>query len=224
MKISDKNFKLLQENYKSLYPKLSDLHSHFGGPSVYFHQQALLECRQNFLSQRHIELIYATLASWGMHRMGKTKTKIVEFEIFRESILKQSSRLNELKTINLRNYKAEPVELLDEVTDICFELSVSVSHSRVVGNSKALAHIIPNIAPPVDREYSIRFFAESLYNFNGRAEELKFYRHILKCCHTFVSSLDSDDMALIDTNFNSSAPKMFDNLIMLQLHSTKNRP
>jgi hypothetical protein len=53
----------------------------FGGPSVYFHIQAIKEQATNFLSDRHIEMIYATLASWGMHRMGdpdQTKAKMVE--------------------------------------------------------------------------------------------------------------------------------------------------
>ncbi len=42
----------------------------FGGPSIYFHVQAIAEQGSHFLSDRHIEMIYATLASWGMHRMG----------------------------------------------------------------------------------------------------------------------------------------------------------
>src|SRR5271168_3800132 len=42
----------------------------FGGPWVYFHEQCLLAGAEKFLSLRHIEMLYATLTAWGMHRMG----------------------------------------------------------------------------------------------------------------------------------------------------------
>ncbi len=217
MKLSDKNFEVLVKNYKSLFEGLGDLNSYFGGPSVYFHQQSLIECKENFLSDRHVEMIYATLASWGMHRMGKTKTKMVSYETFKDSILKMQPRLLAIKKLDLRDFEEEPTDLLNEITEICFKLNVSISNSKIVGSSKTLAHIIPNLVPPVDREYTIRFFSEALYDFSGLEEQKKFYRHVLKQCHSFVRKLDYNDMALIDDKFNSSAPKMFDNLIMLYL-------
>jgi hypothetical protein len=42
-----------------------------------------------FLSDRHIEMLYATLTAWGMHRLGDssiTKTKLPDWETFRISI------------------------------------------------------------------------------------------------------------------------------------------
>lgn len=42
----------------------------FLGPSLYFSQEALKACQTDFLGERHIEMVYATLASWGMHRTG----------------------------------------------------------------------------------------------------------------------------------------------------------
>jgi len=57
----------------------------FGGPSLYFHQRAL-ETRRQPGSLEHIEYVYATLVSWGMHRMGKGGPKMCNFDIFRQSI------------------------------------------------------------------------------------------------------------------------------------------
>ena len=42
----------------------------FVGPSLYFHQKALECYEKEFLSDRHLEYVYATLVAWGMHRMG----------------------------------------------------------------------------------------------------------------------------------------------------------
>jgi len=61
----------------------------FGGPCVYFHRQCLLAREREFLSNRHIEMLYATPAAWGTHWMGgteTTKTKLTEWEQFSNSL------------------------------------------------------------------------------------------------------------------------------------------
>jgi hypothetical protein len=85
-----KNEDDLISNLKHCYDLSLAVLKEFGGPSVYFHVQSIKEQESNFLSDRHIEMIYATLASWGMHRMGdpeETKAKMVEFVDFRKSIM-----------------------------------------------------------------------------------------------------------------------------------------
>jgi len=216
MKISDKRFEELRVNYSSLLPCLSKVHENFGGPSVYFHQQAIQESRNNFLSDRHIEMIYATLSAWGMHRMGKTKTKMVDFSLFKSALLNIKPNLDELRFVRLEEYTSEPTDILNKLKTICFQLRVSVSDSKVVGNSKALAHILPNLVPPVDRQYTVRFFAESLSNFRDGEEE-NFYNHILIRCYQFVKLIKSDSRIVLDDCFNTSFPKVFDNLIMASL-------
>ena len=57
----------------------------FGGPSLYFHRRAL-ETRHAPASPQHLEYVYATLASWGMHRMGTGGSKMRTFEEFRASV------------------------------------------------------------------------------------------------------------------------------------------
>jgi hypothetical protein len=48
----------------------------FRGPSLYFHHRALqTRNSEDFLA--HLEYVYATLASWGMHRMGRGGSKMV---------------------------------------------------------------------------------------------------------------------------------------------------
>src|SRR4030067_3421678 len=72
----------------------------FGGPCVYFHSECLAEGNMNFLSKRHIELLYATLTAWGMHRMGdseRTKTKLSDWERFHGSPTQNGAQLRELK-------------------------------------------------------------------------------------------------------------------------------
>lgn len=61
----------------------------FGGPCVHFHVECLRAGAESFLSERHIEMLYATLTAWGMHRLGDssvTKTKLPDWQTFRASI------------------------------------------------------------------------------------------------------------------------------------------
>jgi len=224
MIITNQRFEELKTNYKNYLPRLKTLHMDFGGPSVYFHQQALKEASQNFLSERHVEMVYATLTSWGMHRMGETKTKMVDFEQFRSSIDALHSDLIQLKSVRLEQFTKEPSKILAKLQSLCFKLKVSISNSKIVGNSKALAHILPNLVPPVDRQYTIRFFSTSLSNFRNTDEEQLFYSHILKQCYEFVQIIKIDAKVSIDDCFNTSFPKIFDNLIMLSLKELLRSP
>jgi hypothetical protein len=67
------------QSYHDIYYKAQTFH----GPSLYFHRRALESWDYPDLS-RHLEYIYATLASWGMHRMGRGGAKMLDFETFRE--------------------------------------------------------------------------------------------------------------------------------------------
>ena len=64
----------------------------FGGPSVHFHVRAIERrmthesVRSAIADEELLELIYAMLTSWGMHRMGPKGAKLVDFEPFCDGI------------------------------------------------------------------------------------------------------------------------------------------
>lgn len=137
----------------------------FGGPSVYFHNQCLRAGANAFLSERHIEMLYATLAAWGMHRMGDpeaTKTKLTDWDSFFGSIAAEVDALQKFRTHQMlsmseREYSAAVFALKPQYR--AFNLSVSAA--TVVVNSKALFHLFPEFIPPIDRQYTVRFFEQA---------------------------------------------------------------
>jgi hypothetical protein len=137
----------------------------FGGPCVYFHLECLRAGRENFLSQRHIEMLYATLTAWGMHRMGdadNTKTKLADWDRFRLSLARTAPSIAEFRQRNL--LEMSETEYTEAVLGLraCYEtLELSESSATVVVNSKALFHLLPDLIPPIDRQYTIRFFRRS---------------------------------------------------------------
>jgi hypothetical protein len=136
----------------------------FGGPSVYFHEQCLRAATDAFLSVRHVEMLYATLAAWGMHRMGDpdaTKTKLTEWDEFRQSIMDQRAALEAFRSCRMLGASAH--EYSDAVLALkpnYRALKLSISAATVVVNSKALFHMFPDFIPPIDRQYTICFFMQ----------------------------------------------------------------
>lgn len=136
----------------------------FGGPCVYFHRECLLSQEREFLSDRHIEMLYATLTAWGMHRRGDvetTKTKLTEFERFSGSIKRGAEMLAPLREFNfLESSERDYAAAVSGLEPFYRGLQLSVSAATIVVNSKAIYHLLPNLVPPIDRQYTVRFFGQ----------------------------------------------------------------
>lgn len=125
----------------------------FRGPSLYFHHRAL-ETRQEPSSLAHLEYIYATLSAWGMHRMGRKGSKMQSFDVFRQSIELVKDRIAEAQRFDLREMNEHGWDCLEEIFR---GVKVMASGTTLVGNSKVMHHMLPNIIPPIDREYTLWF-------------------------------------------------------------------
>lgn len=123
----------------------------FSGPSIHFHLRALEAARaQEFES--FAEYTYAMLASWGMHRMGPGGSKMREFEDFRSS-------LRDVWPTALPLQAKTPGNICDgdrEALKAVFRgIRCMATGTSLVGNSKVMAHLLPNLIPPVDRQYTL---------------------------------------------------------------------
>lgn len=143
----------------------------FGGPCVYFHLECLRAGREAFLSDRHVEMLYATLTAWGLHRMGDvdtTKTKLKDWMLFRDSLLANASTLQRFLSYDLLQMsEAAYSQVVCELRSCYESLDLSVAESTVVVNSKALHHMLPELIPPIDRQYTLRFFKDPPEKWRG---------------------------------------------------------
>jgi len=226
-----KNEDDLISNLKYYYNLSLSVLKEFGGPSVYFHIQSINEYETNFLSDRHVEMIYATLASWGMHRMGEpenTKAKMVEFADFKKSIMRQRSTLKEFVSLRMESCTQEQYDrYLDGLKDVYCNLKVSISEATIVAHSKTLAHILPNLIPPIDRQYTIRFFTQDNKDFftntgkyrlvnlpSGIEAQFTDFKKYSCRIKALFDRCDRKLFTIDKKSFNTSYPKIMDNLIM----------
>jgi hypothetical protein len=237
IKESTRNTDNLIANQKSLYMRSLNVLKDFGGPSVYFHIQAIKEQETAFLSKRHLEMIYAALASWGMHKMGdpdSTKAKLVNFSEFENSILIHKDQFKLLTSLRMDNCtQDEYSKYIDQLEKIYYNLNVSISKATIVANSKTLAHILPNLIPPIDRQYTIRFFTQEYKNFYTKTGKFKavslpeniqdqFSDFKKYCCgiKALYDRCDNKYFQIDKDSFNTSSPKIMDNLIMAFVKET----
>lgn len=73
----------------------------FRGPSLYFHERALAT-RNDPAALTHLEYVYATLASWGMHRMGRGGSKMRSFEALSQSVQSLKGMIVDAQAFNFR--------------------------------------------------------------------------------------------------------------------------
>jgi hypothetical protein len=225
------NEKELVDNIAFYYAKSLDISRSFGGPSIYFHLKAIQFQKCDFMSEYHIEMIYAALASWGMHRMGdpsETKAKMVDFVSFYKSLIEKRMVFSELLNLKIdqlnKNDYCAAIDLLEESY---MSLKVSISDSTLVANSKALCHILPDLVPPIDRQYTVRFFTQDNKAFFAKSGKYKavnlpkdikdqflMYKDFCIRIKQIFDQCDKNLFQLSSTTFNTSYPKIMDNTIM----------
>jgi len=149
----------------------------FGGPSLYFHLQSL-DAARNRQFDRFTECTYAMLAAWGMHRMGSGGSKMREFDEFHSSMKK-------VWPLSVQLQEKTPGALAEEdwrcLKSMFCEIRCMATGTLLVGNSKVLAHLLPNLVPPVDREYTLTFLFGNKQITNDIDREWQKLRQILEC-------------------------------------------
>ena len=137
----------------------------FSGPSVYFHQRAIETRRQHasaaslLADERFLEYVYAVLPAWGMHRMGSQAAKVTEFSQFAASLRSAVPVINQLWPLDVT--RLDPADVpgaTHRIWQVIAAIRVSTSETQIVAGTKTLHHVLPDLVPPIDRQYTFRFF------------------------------------------------------------------
>lgn len=187
----------------------------FSGPSIYFHRKALDLRQGKSVAEAAndpalVEAIYATLASWGMHRMGPRGAKLVDFDAFEAGIVKALPLLvgiesRKLPTLSME--EAGPVG--DTIWEAITLVHASASETQIVAGSKVLHHLLPDLIPPIDRTYTLTFF----YSHKTlAAPEDKTFAEIFPLFRSIAA--DARASVLRTGPMYSSATKTIDNAIV----------
>jgi len=195
-----------------------DAAAKFSGPSLYFHLRTL-DCLRShpsavdaIYSDELFDWLYATLASWGMHRMGRGSTKLRELPEIKASVRAQAALIETLQPLRLASLSdAEFRSVLPDIWLTLSALTVSIAEARIVANSKVLHHILPELVPPIDRTYTYDFF----YNRNMLSiSEEDAFAEMLTRLHRIAAKHKEMLHSAVGTGWYSSQTKIVDNALV----------
>lgn len=188
----------------------------FSGPSIYFHKKVIDKIRQVetyeqlFTDNLFFEYIYATLAAWGMHRMGEEGAKMADYSEFKGSICSNKEQILDLSGFKLQAIPNEKVNTVkDKLASLFNNLRIMESETKLIGNSKALHHLLPDLLPPIDRQHTLRFFYG---NTNITRGEEEIFLELFEKFREIATHLGNENYKF--EGFNTSLPKIIDNAIM----------
>lgn len=198
----------------------------FSGPSLHF-QQRTLASRESANPDTFFEFIYATLASWGMHRMGPKGSKMQDFHTFKGSLYELKEEISQARRIDYRNMTDDDWAVLEKIFKCT---NVMASETLLVGNSKVMAHLIPNVIPPIDREHTLKYLTGSKNIRNGPDNEWHLMRKVVE--NFFIPVASNQDFVSLAESWTSnqniypwdtSVFKVIDNLVIGAVKASKKK-
>jgi hypothetical protein len=192
----------------------------FSGPSVYFHRRAIERRRMHsgaadlMADELFLEYVYAVLPSWGMHRMGAQRAKVTEFDQLVGSLRVATPVLQELWPLDITELDPMAVPTVGEKAwQVISLIRASTSETQIVAGSKVLHHILPDLIPPIDRQYTFRFFTGQKAVYTGDRQAFRnwfpYLAEIGRRCRTPI-----DEAMLRAGHMAAGRAKVIDNAII----------
>jgi hypothetical protein len=212
--IKDRDNKL-KEIVETISTRIKSINEKYGkDPSLYFYQRIIyLRKRSNsinsFLFENlNLEILYATLVSWGMN---SRRAKMKYFDEFKKNLLSINTELSELEKCSL-NFNPEEIQSTLACLNQTFpKLELMESNGKLVANSKCLHFMFPSLCMPIDGSNTLTYLYNSTY------ESVKRYIEVIQFSFEIMRVLD-DCQKLLDNQWNQTIPKMIDNAIILLMN------
>jgi len=159
--------------------------------------------------------LYNTLEAWNMNQRG---ARLNEFEIVKESIRQHEPYLidlykNKLDSINsLEDKNAQ--NIIRDLEFVFCHMEIMKSKRRIVGVSKAMHFLLPDLVIPIDSTYTMPYFYGT-NKYNEKAEkEFQTFLDIFTKTHGITKSLKLTNSDVKGGGWNTSIPKLIDNAII----------
>lgn len=215
---------MFEDQRKKLLDALDETHAKLyqeeeaDWPSLYFHRRSLEAARaMNF--EPFVEYSYAVLVSWGMQRPGGGGgPKMREFGQYKSS-------LQAIWPIALQLREKTPDDGLsngewDALKQVFDGIDCMVTSPKLVGNSKVMAHLLPELVPPVDGEHTLQFLFRHSQPPDGLKdgwdklkEILEHFFHPIVRLPSFQVKADDWRAAIDRFRWDTSRLKIADNLV-----------
>ncbi len=157
---------------------------------------------------RFFELVYATLCAFNMNQRA---AKLLPLEDFKRNVKSLKGDLVALSGKRLDSLSDEEFESELKIVQRLFgKIEVMQGASQIVGISKTLHFLLPNLVILVDRKYTLNFFYGANIYYKDREPEWRLFEQILRFCHMIAKQIKRYDVA----NERDPIPKIIDKAII----------
>jgi len=156
--------------------------------------------------------VYETLKLWNMNQQGAV---LETYQTVKQSILDCHEYLFELYDIQLNEITPIKLSSLKDTLFLFFrDLKIMNSRRRIVGVSKTMHFLLPDLIMPVDGKYTMS--AVFGYNRLSRTATAEFNDlfYILSRVHDIACKFELTSNDCAPTGWNTSVPKLIDNAII----------
>ena len=162
-------------------------------------------------SEKFLQRLYRTLEAWGMNKRG---ARLVDFASMSKSIRNHVDYLKKLYRFRLEMLSTEDIqEVLTLLRVVFCKLEIMNTRRRIVGVSKALHFLLPDLVMPIDSSNTmIAFYGYNRYGDNPE-KEFNTYSDIFIKTHTITKSLNLTESDVDRNLWSCSVPKLIDNAI-----------
>jgi hypothetical protein len=201
----------------------------FTGPSVHFHERALQRRRGHrsaaalLTDDLFLEYVYAVLPAWGNYRMDCPPGAVTEFSLLVASLRSAAPTIEQLWPLSLRTL---PPDRVPEVGRLLWQVITSIractSEVGLAAGSMVLHHVLPDLIPPMDRKYTVRFFAARNALAGGTdLAFLEWFPYLVEIGHRCGGVIDA--VAGREGYMATGPAKIIDNAIIgfVQAHDTQ---
>ncbi|MBS1263439.1 MAG: hypothetical protein MAG715_00620 [Methanonatronarchaeales archaeon] len=132
----------------------------------------------------------------------------------KQSFRNQEEKLRRVQTQHISKIEENEVnDIAEQLWDIIRSLEIGVGETKIVAGSKALHHLLPKLVPPIDGQYTLKFFYNNrgtALNQGGKTVFMEIYPRFVEigsACESFFNTYLSEGM-------NTSETKIIDNAIV----------
>ena len=156
-----------------------------------------------------------TLSAWGAYRPGGS----VGGAEFARQIKRTADRVDLLGTRRIESIDWRTDEITEELWQAIAELKITGGDARLVSGTKAIHHLLPDLLPPMDNEYTSRFFfyRGAIYrrSNDGNRLEGEYFKAMFRAFAELARDLEPQLKRFTSSDdFNTSIPKTLDNAII----------
>jgi hypothetical protein len=163
-------------------------------------------------SDAFLQKLYATLEKWDMNKRG---ARLVDLPTMRDSIRSYREDLCKLYKYRLQMLSEKDIQKVQQQLKVLFcGLKIMATKRRIVGVSKALHFLLPDLALPIDSSNTmLAFYGYNRYEV-GEKKESKTYSDIFEKSYKIAKQLNLTESDVNDCGWSCSVPKLIDNAII----------